>query len=137
MQKQKGKSKMAEQKLILEYELDKAKAEQLAQLCKRLKLRTKPVVKAFYTQPIGFLAGIPGWKKSSSRYEGIELGEEMLIFYGFESETLDDFLTQYREANIFPVSLKAVVTEHNVSWNSVELFQELQRERKEFESQTT
>ncbi len=120
-----------QQKLILFYEIEKEKLDKIEQICKKLNFRTKKVAKAFYLEKIGFLISFPGWKKQGIRYEKEGFKEEMIVFSGLDSNDLDKFLDEYQKEGLEPITLKAVVTEYNKSWTSVELFQELQRERKQ------
>lgn len=119
---------MQESKVILLYEVKKEKLGRVEGLCQRLHLKTKVIAKVFYLEKVGFLAGLSGWKKQGIRYEKEGLGEEMMLFSGLDSNELDEFFSQYQKEGIEPIALKAVLTEYNRSWNSIELFQELKRE---------
>ena len=52
----------------------------------------------------------------------------MIIFSGFGSRELDDFLARYKASGIEPVKLKSVVTDTNRSWTVEKLYSELGRE---------
>lgn len=54
---------------------------------------------------------------------------ELLIFSGLADGKLDEFLAEYRKKGIEPVSLKAVITAHNISWTVYQLVSELVKER--------
>lgn len=56
-----------------------------------------------------------------------EIADEMLVMYGFSAKRLDDFLAALRK-NQARVDLKAVVTDTNKKWNSLQLYAELKRE---------
>lgn len=66
--------------------------------------------------------------------EGFE--DEMLILKGFTGGMLDSFLHGFRKMKIQPVALKAVLTEANCGWNSLELHDELVKEHESMHSQT-
>lgn len=53
---------------------------------------------------------------------------EMLIFSGMDSAAVDRFLAEYRKDGIEPVSLKAVITPHNIFWTAEKVYRELERE---------
>ena len=54
-----------------------------------------------------------------------------LLFNGFDNQMLGDFLTEYRKAGIEKINLKATITPYNLSWNSLQLRDELNREHEE------
>ena len=60
----------------------------------------------------------------------------MLILKGFTGGMLDSFLHGFRKMKIQPVALKAVLTEANCGWNSLELHDELVKEHESMHSQT-
>lgn len=122
---------MKQTKLILTYQLSKEITKKLEELGVQFQIRLKNVPKAFYLEPLGFLAGIPGKKKLGIRYDGEELSEEMLVFSGFNGEELDLFLTEYRKSGLPKIELKAVITEYNITWDSLSLAKELKKERQE------
>ena len=47
---------------------------------------------------------------------------------GFTGQKLDQFLNAMRKQKIPKINLKAMLTEHNVKWDSVTLHDELARE---------
>ena len=59
------------------------------------------------------------------------------MLFAFENDMLDGFLKFFRAFRLKPVELKAIVTPHNVNWSSVQLHDELCRERTELEKQQT
>ena len=61
-------------------------------------------------------------------YSGSELGEEMLVMANFPTRLLDTFLQKYRRKKLAPIALKAVLTETNLRWDSLQLHEELKRE---------
>lgn len=122
---------MSQSKVVLAYRLTKEKEKAVREICRKQNICMKPVGKTLYNQSLGFLAGIAGIKKQPGAFVGEELAEEMLVFCGLTGELLDNFLAAYKETGIEAVALKAIVTPHNIFWNSEQLFQELYRERQE------
>lgn len=115
---------------VLLYHIDKYKTKQITELCKSLGIQVRPVAKSLYRESLGFAAGITGMKKQGKPYTGSELPGEMLVFCGFDDNGLDAFLKAYKEAGILPVSLKAVLTQYNILWDSVQLYEHLEEEHK-------
>ena len=82
------------------------------------------------------IAGVPGYSLSGETYKGEGFEDEMLILKGFTGGMLDSFLHGFRKMKIQPVALKAVLTEANCGWNSLELHDELVKEHESMHSQT-
>ena len=98
--------------------------------------RGRVVDRAQYKETIGAIAGVPGYSLSGEIYEGEGFEDEMLILKGFTGGMLDSFLHGFRKMKIQPVALKAVLTEANCGWNSLELHDELVKEHESMHSQT-
>ncbi len=112
-------------KKILLFHIQKDKQIPLESLCRELNVQIRQVPIRDYAQKLGHLAGISGFPKEKRIYEGKELPGEMLIFSGMDSDSIDVFLEKYKEYNIAPISLKAVITQHNISWTADVMFREL------------
>ncbi len=110
--------------------------KEMATLAGKIGAGFVPVSPLQTGQQIGCLAGVEGFveKKLSLLELPPRLPEEMLIFSGFSEERLDVMLGLLR-GNGLSVSLKAVVTAHNVGWTFAALYQELAAERAEFAKQ--
>lgn len=113
---------------ILFYNLNNSKGKQIKLLCMRLKIRIKPVDPADYTLPVGKLLGFDDITLTEAGTSETDFHDEMLVFSGFTNSMLDHFLSEYRKMRIPKTNLKAVITEHNISWSSIALHDELQRE---------
>ena len=113
--------------MVLFYNLDGEKGRSIRMLCLRLGLKIKNIEKEQYLEPIGALAGIPGFECTGEVCtEAFE--DEMLLMKGFTNQMLNQFLTGFQKMKIEKVSLKAMITETNCTWNSLELHEELQKE---------
>lgn len=118
---------MKEKKILLFHISDK-KMKEISVLCQDLQLEAVQVERSRYYEFLGTLAGIPGLKESAPVYRGKELSDEMLVFFGLNSEELDIFLSEYRKRGIEKIDLKAVMTPHNMTWNPLKLYEELRAE---------
>lgn len=118
------------------YNLNSAKGRQIRMLCLKLGLKIRVVEKAQYEEAIGAIAGVPGYVLTESTYSGEGFNDEMLILKGFSEGMLDSFLHGFRKMKIQPVDLKAILTEANCGWNSIELHDELIREHENMHQQT-
>lgn len=118
------------------YNFNSARGRQIRMLCLTLGLKIRVVDRAQYKETIGAIAGVPGYSLSGEIYEGEGFEDEMLILKGFTGGMLDSFLHGFRKMKIQPVALKAVLTEANCGWNSLELHDELVKEHESMHSQT-
>lgn len=114
--------------MVLFYNLDGEKGRSIRMLCLRMGLKIKNVEKDQYLEPIGALAGVPGFACTGAACtETFE--DEMLVMKGFTNQMLNQFLTGFQKMKIEKVQLKAILTEMNCAWSSLELHAELIRER--------
>lgn len=124
---------MENNKKILLFNIKGEKREQIEAMCEGFGISAINIAKEQYNEPLGVLAGIKGITKSNMPYRGKEFKMEMMVFYGVDSDTLDKFLKKYRETNIEPIDLKAVITFHNMFWSAKKLHGELLKEHMNFQ----
>ena len=125
---------MANQARILLFNMNKDRQLSIEKLCRSLSIKTSFIKSSYYSQSLGYLAGINGFPRNSNSYTGNELESEMLIFSGMDSELTDRFLSAFKESELPPIALKAVVTPTNIFWTPVMLYQELKKEHNRFHS---
>lgn len=116
---------------VMYYLKDTKKEKQILKLCSQLGIHTRKIKEKDVNVSLSTLAGISG-TVSMSQVEKAPKGYEMpelLIFVGMTEEKLDEFLTEYKKQGIEPISLKAMVTPHNISWSVYQLVAELIKER--------
>lgn len=123
---------MAYTPLVLYSIKDQKKAQQITALCRKLGIQTKEVKTKDVDEKVGVLAGIEplatAGAKKAAPLAVLDL-PEYLIFSGLPEVLLDQFLKEYRQQGIEPVSLKAVLTLHNKDWTVRNLITELMKER--------
>lgn len=85
---------------------------------------------ADYAQPLGVLAGLPGFVRQNIYNMGEDFKEEMLVMCGFEEKQMEDFLAFFRENDLEPVALKAMLTPVSQNWDSIRLHRELASEHR-------
>lgn len=124
--------KMASNAKILLFHVQPEKTKQIESVCRSLKLQTVKIKPSSYNQKLGYLAGIKGFNRENTVYQGPDFPSEMLVFSGMDSDMVDTFLTKCRESSIPPINLKAVVTPHNVFWSAEALYKELLKEHLSF-----
>lgn len=123
---------MKSQKTILIYEMKKEKEKKILELCGKKQITVRTVHLSEYGQSLGSLAKISGILKNETKEEKTLLGEEMMVFSGMDGNEIDSFLEDYRKMGIAPAALKAILTPYNIFWNTRQLYEELQKERKSF-----
>ena len=114
---------------VLLYNISADKLKKIRVILLRLGLQGRVVTKAEFSLPVGQLAGIEGLSPAEKAQEAAEetFREEMLVMCDLPSPVFSAFLNALRQ-NRCPVALKAVLTETNARWSSVELHRELRRE---------
>lgn len=122
------------EKLLYYAAQNKEKARMLSDLAEAIGMEFVEISPAQSGQQLGYLAGVEGFceKKLSVLALPPVIPEEMLVFCGINSQRLDHVLQMLRGCGL-AVSLKAVMTAHNVSWTLAALYQELCAERAQFQ----
>lgn len=110
------------------YNLDNPKGGQIKRLCLPLKIRVRTVPPGQYGERLAALAGLED--PENNPWEGEAFSGEMLLMAHFPSGLFHTFLEGFRRKKIVPVALKAILTEHNAGWNSVQLYRELCEEHR-------
>lgn len=117
------------QELVLLYEINgKDREKKLKLILVKLGIRIKLVQKEEYLESLAYLAKIKESEAGGEVYEGEPLGDEMMVLVGFSSGRIDALLSEIRKAKLDKINLKAVLTDYNKGWNSIQLCEELKKE---------
>lgn len=116
-----------------------AKARLVKETVARLGIRIRDILPEQVNETVGALAGIKeaetysetGWNDFQFRPV---IQDEVLIFYNFSEERLDELLRELRKIHA-SVALKAVVTPTNCSWRFWQLYAEIKKEHEEMTRQ--
>ncbi len=119
---------------IFLYNLHTPKGEAIEQLCTKLHIKCRHIDPRDYLERLGFITGNKNFERIGIPFTGNAFDDEMMLLKNFEGNTLDLFLEAYRKAGITPVILKAALTPTNIHWNTLQLYEELARERRAFEA---
>lgn len=106
---------------------DKQKQQTIQRALLPLGVKMKVITQEEFGQPIGYLAGMKKIASAEMSEEKMELEKEMLVFAAIDGDLLQYILQTLRKAGV-PVDYKAVLTEHNLTWNCVQLYRELELE---------
>lgn len=120
------------QPLILSYNFPAMHLAKLRMLAMKLGARVRVVEKREYLDPIGAFCGVCG--AFETMYDGENFPELMLVMAHFSDAQLSAFLQALRASKLPSIALKAVLTEHNAGWNSLELHDELLAEHAAMQS---
>ena len=90
-------------------------------------IRAKSVSTTMLNDPVGAIAGLPGFHHSSKSFSGEVPEVEFMLLSGIAGKQLDKLLAAMREANC-SVGCKAQVTQHNRLWPFAMLVGEVARE---------
>lgn len=88
----------------------------------------REVQAAEFLHPLGYLFQLPGFDPDPRFNLGGNFQEEMLVMKDFSEAQLTAFLHFFRENQLSPVALKAILTPVTQHWNSLELYSELKKE---------
>lgn len=111
---------------VLLYNCSGPEFSKLRQIFAMLRLRMRPVEPERYHVPLAQLADGQG-EPAAEVPEAIP--EAMLVFCGLHQALLHQVLEVIRLAQLPPIPLKAVLTGANREWDSLQLREELMKER--------
>ena len=112
--------------MVLLYNLNNEKGGKIRRMCLPLGLRSRLVEPAEYGLTMSQL--VEG-QTPETPWAGECFSDELLLLVNCPGPLLDRFLQGFRRNKIPPVGLKAVLTPTNSGWTSLELREELARER--------
>lgn len=115
---------------ILAFQVKEADLGKLRRMAGGMRIRLQTVEKADFRQPIENLLG---QKKNPflEAYEGNLVTESMLVLDGFSDKRLDALLKALKKEQI-TVDYKAVVTSVNRKWTALQLYLEMEKEKKAY-----
>lgn len=119
------------QAMVLCYNMEGDRAAQVRALALNAGIEPFLVPPEAYLQTIGALCGVR--PASDEAYDGPGFPEEMMLMAFLEKGMLTVFLDGFREKGLQPVPLKAMLTENNSKWNSLQLHAELKEEHAYFQ----
>ncbi|NLJ65547.1 MAG: DUF3783 domain-containing protein [Christensenellaceae bacterium] len=115
---------------LLCYNLTGERAEFVSALCAEMSIDIRIVDKSELLKPLSELLGFD--TQTENKYTGEGFTDEMLVLCFFTQDLLKNFLAAFRQNGVKPVALKAMLTEHNFEWSSIELYNDLKKEHEYF-----
>lgn len=97
-----------------------------------LGFRLRAVKKEEYGLAVGKLAGIKDLDiEVADLTDDMDFSDEMAVMAGFTSAQIDAFIYALRKKGVGKIDYKAVLTQYNMRWNSIELYREIKKEHEE------
>lgn len=115
---------------ILAFQVKEGELQKLMQIAGSMRIKLQIVDKTDFRQTIGDLIG---QKKSPllKAYEGNGITESMLVLDDFSDKKLDTLLKALKREQL-TVDYKAVTTPTNKKWTVLQLYMEMEREKKAY-----
>lgn len=96
-------------------------------LLEQLDVEVIEIEESDVNQTMGYLIGLPDYKKTEEKIKEIP-EKEMLIFFNFLDKQLDLVLDLLKQANVPFIPLKAMITQTNVEWSFYKLYHQVKEE---------
>lgn len=96
-------------------------------LLEQLDVEVIEIEESDVNQTMGYLIGLPDYKKTEEKIKDIP-AKEMLIFFNFLDKQLDLVLDLLKQANVPFIPLKAMITQTNVEWSFYKLYHQVKEE---------
>ena len=119
---------------LLMYQIPQEKSRIIKSIALQHGFRIRVVQPEEAGLSVGALAGLPGAAQQGN-VSAAPFEDEMLVLCNVPSDAFHSFLAQLRAKNV-PVTLKAVVTEHNASWSFARLHENLVEEHAAMQKKT-
>lgn len=115
---------------VLLFQVPAKTEKQLAQRLRPHGISVRAVSQEAYTTPIGVLLGLRKAERVLPPL-GFAFAEPMLLMHGLSDSMVDTVLAELRAAGI-RIDLKAITTPTNLTWNAMQIYAELRKEREAF-----
>ena len=116
-----------EKELILLYGIEEDRFQKLQKMFETLQIETIPITKDMLVQTVGYCAGMQGFEKISTSYDGELPPYEMMLMSGIVQKRLQEILNIMRQSGLV-IERKAVITPTNRDWPFLKLYQEICKE---------
>lgn len=116
------------------YNLNSEKGRKIKLLCLKNRIRIREIRPEQYLESVGYLAGVKEMPSSGKIYGEQGFEDEMLVFRGFDGQSLPAFLREMAKNKVDRIALKAVITPDNASWDSIRLYEEIKKEHEALHS---
>lgn len=109
---------------------DEERCRRIQRYLRKAGVSVRKVQAPEFLHPLGYLFEMPGFAPCPQFNLGGNFPEEMLVMKDFSEDQMDGFLNFFRESEMEPVELKAVLTPVTQHWSSLKLHAELTEEHR-------
>ena len=119
------------QEEVLLYHLEESteKGQLVRRVFAKMRVPVRTITDEMLGETLGYAAGLVGFGPSGEAYTGPGVESEVLIMNSFTEKRMNEMFRLFREHQVPPIPLKAVITENNKKWRLIDLFSELDQER--------
>lgn len=111
-----------EREKILLYSLPAELHRQIANICREMGVECKKIVTRRYNEAIGLHAGVLDANRVIPRYDGGDLPEPMIVFFGMNNLRKKEFINECDKLGIGEGIVKTMVTTDNMKFNPMYLY---------------
>ena len=128
------KSKLIKQNtFVLLYQTNPSQADAIVQELENLTIKYQLVSANELNQPVGYLAGMPGFQRVETSYEGEELDTPLMIFCGMQMKEMHPILQALKKKEVGQEYRKVMLTPNNQFWSLSDLIHEITMEHNYFQ----
>lgn len=113
---------------LLCYHISTEDFNKLRSLLTLLNFNVTLIPKSDYLQSIGYLASLPGYLRTASRYTGPDFMESMLVMAHMNEAQTDQLLAMLKMPGMPELKRKAMLTDTNQNWSSITLYEHITAE---------
>ncbi|MBS5111482.1 MAG: DUF3783 domain-containing protein [Coprobacillus cateniformis] len=113
---------------ILLYHVNDEIKNKINEIATSLKIDIRIIEDDEIYETMGYLLKMEGYKKSIPQQVDFDMSQEFVFFAGMSDQQLDILLQLFKMNKIPPIPYKAMLTQHNINYTFVQLYQSVSRE---------
>lgn len=113
---------------ILLYHVNDEIKVKINEIATSLKIDIRIIEDDEIYETMGYLLKMKGYEKSIPQQVDFDMSQEFVFFAGMSDQQLDILLQLFKMNKISPIPYKAMLTQHNINYTFVQLYQSVSRE---------
>ena len=113
---------------ILLYHVNDEIKVKINEIATSLKIDIRIIEDDEIYETMGYLLKMEGYEKSIPQQVDFDMIQEFVFFAGMSDQQLDILLQLFKMNKIPPIPYKAMLTQHNINYTFVQLYQSVSRE---------
>ena len=113
---------------ILLYHVNDEIKVKINEIATSLKIDIRIIEDDEIYETMGYLLKMEGYEKSIPQQVDFDMSQEFVFFAGMSDQQLDILLQLFKMNKIPPIPYKAMLTQHNINYTFVKLYQSVSRE---------